>query len=284
MDNRVEEMDHIMPYNNQDPEKKRFSRGIAKLEFERSKEIISRYITGSGLVIYNIGGEAGAYSGWLAEQGHEVHMFKPASRSTAKAAELNEQLAHPIYSIEATDTRQIARADKSADVVLLMGPLYHLTEREERLAALAEAQRLLKDGGILIAAAMSRYGSMLYGLSVYGKDNGEDTQLINEDEFMFMIEREISEGQQVCPDMYPGGIGRSCFHLPNELQEEMEAAGLEHLRTLAVEGPVWIIPTFEEKWSEESSRNRLIQLSRQVEAENSIMGMSPHMIAAGVKR
>lgn len=279
-DNPTEEMEQIMACYNQGLEKSRLSRGIEKLELERSKEIISRYIQGSGLVIYDIGGGAGVYSGWLAEQGHEVHLFDLASRSADMAAELNQQLTRPIQSIEVADARQIARADKSADAVLLMGPLYHLTEREDRIAALAEAKRLLKDGGILIAAAITRYGAMLYGLSVYGRDN----QLINEDDFMFMIEREISEGQHVRPDKYPGFIARSYFHLPNELQEEMEAVGLEHLQTLAVEGPVWIIPTFEEKWSDESSRNRLIQLSRQVEEENSIMGMSPHIISVAVKR
>jgi SAM-dependent methyltransferase len=42
------------------------------------------------------------------------------------------------------------------DAVLLLGPLYHLREPEERCRAVAEAARILKRGGVLVAAGINR--------------------------------------------------------------------------------------------------------------------------------
>jgi SAM-dependent methyltransferase len=50
------------------------------------------------------------------------------------------------------------------DVVLLFGPLYHLTQRVDRLTALQEARRVLRSGGLLLAAGISRFASALDGL------------------------------------------------------------------------------------------------------------------------
>lgn len=88
-----------------------------------------------------------------------------------------------------------------------MGPLYHLTERDERLDALEEAFRLLKPGGTLLAAAISRFGSTLWGLSVYGQKN----DILEEQPFMSMIERELADGQHIRPEEYPNFIARAFF-------------------------------------------------------------------------
>jgi len=44
-------------------------------------------------------------------------------------------------------------------VVLMLGPLYHLTEPADRHQALREAHRVLGPGGLLAAAAISRVAS-----------------------------------------------------------------------------------------------------------------------------
>ncbi len=49
--------------------------------------------------------------------------------------------------------------------MLLMGPLYHLTDRDHRLSALREAHRVLKPGGWLVAKAFNRFASLLDGLN-----------------------------------------------------------------------------------------------------------------------
>ena len=69
------------------------------------------------------------------------------------------------WSATLGDARKLAFPDRSADAVLLLGPLYHLTERADRLAALREARRVLRPGGVVFAAAISRFASLLDGLA-----------------------------------------------------------------------------------------------------------------------
>ncbi|HYE68079.1 MAG TPA: hypothetical protein VEA58_05665, partial [Anaerovoracaceae bacterium] len=78
-------------------------------------------------------------------------------------------------------------------------------------------------------------------------------------------------------------IARAFFHTPEELKAEIEEAGLTHEKTLGVEGPIWIGPAFEEKWKDEKSKERLLKIAELVEDQESLIGMSPHMLAISRK-
>ena len=69
----------------------------------------------------------------------------------------------PGFEATVGDARDLAEPDESADAVLLLGPLYHLPARDDRMKALAEAHRVLRPGGFLAAAAISRYTFLLPG-------------------------------------------------------------------------------------------------------------------------
>ena len=71
----------------------------------------------------------------------------------------------PLASCRVGDARALEMPDETADVVLMLGPLYHLTDAGDRAGALREAARVLKPGGWLFAAAISRYASALDGLA-----------------------------------------------------------------------------------------------------------------------
>ncbi|MFC3748414.1 class I SAM-dependent methyltransferase [Paenibacillus sp. GCM10012306] len=230
--------------------------------------------------MYDIGGGIGVYSRWLAELGHEVHMFELAPKAVeyARALQDSKQIV-PIHTIEVADARSIARPDNSADFVLLMGPLYHLPERKERMAAIHEAKRVLKPGGIIIVSAISRFSSTLWGLSVYGGQN----DYLEDPIFSAMIKQELTNGQHIRPEAYPSFISRAFFHLPEELNSELAEAGFMDTKMLAVEGPVWIVPTFTEKWKNEHSRAELLKICSLVEEQESLLGMSPHMLAVAKK-
>lgn len=185
----------------------------------------------------------------------------------------------PLAAIENADGRKVDRGSGTADLVLVMGPLYHLTERRERQSALKEARRLLKPGGTLIASAISRFSSALWSLSVYGQKNG----ILEEAPFQSMIERELSEGQHIRPEEYPGFIARSFFHLPEELNGDISDAGFEEVNLFAEEGPLWIVPALQDKWSNEATRTGLLKLGAMLEGHESLLGMSPHLLAAARK-
>jgi SAM-dependent methyltransferase len=128
----------------------------------RTKEILLRYLPPAPAVIYDIGGATGIYSFWLAELGYEVHLQELSPANVDRARELlTQQADHPLASVEVADARSIPRLRQSDDAVLVMGPLYHLSERADRVKALQEAWRVLIPGGLLASTAVTRYGSLL---------------------------------------------------------------------------------------------------------------------------
>lgn len=264
----------IYDFYNNGAEIDRLEQGLGAVEFYRSKEIISGYIKEKS-VIYDIGGGIGKYSDWLAGMGHDVTLIELAP----KAVEYAKANMKAPYLAEVGDARDIRKPDESADVVLLMGPLYHLQDRTEREKALREAYRVLKKGGLLIAAGISRYSTATWALSTYGRDNS----FLDDDEYMDMIRREIIHGEHDRPEKYPFFIANSFFHHVNGMEDELKQAGFYVLDTRAVEGCVWITPMLSEKWNDELGRKRLLELIHLTEFEWTVIGMSPHFLTIGKK-
>ena len=134
-------------------EKGRLNLEIFQLEGIRTKEIITRYIPdNSEKNIIDIGGGPGYYSLWLKSKGHNVHLIdlSPENIELAKGNEIESNIK--LDSIEAGDATDLPYENDQFDVALLLGPLYHLIERKDRIEALSEAKRVLKPGGILICA------------------------------------------------------------------------------------------------------------------------------------
>jgi SAM-dependent methyltransferase len=62
------------------------------------------------------------------------------------------------------DVRDLDLPDSSVDAVLLLGPLYHLIDRAERVRALRECARFLWAGGPVFAAPISRWAARIDGM------------------------------------------------------------------------------------------------------------------------
>src|SRR5205823_14844698 len=82
-----------------------------------------------------------------------------------RGAEARRHQEPPLAEARVGDARALSDADASADGVLLLGPLYHLVSAADRIRALSEARRVLRPGGVLVAAAISRHASLLDGLT-----------------------------------------------------------------------------------------------------------------------
>ena len=271
----MENINEVFEFYNNGAEIDRLERGLGIIEFYRSKEIISQYITNKS-TIYDIGGGIGKYSAWLAEQGHDVMLIELAP-TAVDYAKKNMKMS---YVAEVGDAREINKPDESADVVLLMGPLYHLQNKSDRIKALNEAHRVLKKGGLLIAAGISKFSSTTWALSVYG--NGCD--FIDDDIYMNMLKHELATGEHIRPKEYPFIIANAYFHTIDELRNEVKYSGLEIVNHHAVEGCIWITPTLEEKWQDTDSRNRLLELIHATEHEETLIGLSPHFLVVGRKK
>jgi ubiquinone/menaquinone biosynthesis C-methylase UbiE len=127
-------------------------------ELHMTLRALERWAPRSGTAI-DIGVGSGIYSAWLASRRLSLHLVDLSTRlldsTTARlaAAGLGERIAGRHHA-SATDLRFLP--DRCADVVLLLGPLYHLPSLDDRRAAVDEARRLLKPQGLLFAAGVNR--------------------------------------------------------------------------------------------------------------------------------
>ena len=253
----------------------RLTRGIGPLELARTKELVERFFPGPPAVVFDVGGGPGVYSCWLARKGYQAHLVDAMPLHIEQAKEASAaQPDTPVATLEVGDARALAWPDACADGVLLHGPLYHLTERGERLTAIRESGRILRPGGVLLAIGITSHASTLVGLVNWW---------VHDADYFEMCRRELTEGLHVQPPNWPSLFTTAYFHRPGELETELEEAGLAHEITLAVQGPGWLVPGFEEKWQDEAQRETILRVVRLMEAGAGALGMSPHLMAVARK-
>jgi SAM-dependent methyltransferase len=265
-------------------EKDRLKSDLGLIEFERTKEILLEKLpapqAGAPAVIYDIGGGYGEYSFKLASLGYDVSLFDLSEKNIEMAHELSVEYPKKLRTMEVADARSIDRPDESADAILLFGPLYHIVDYGERQMALKECLRLLKPGGLLFTAAITRYATTLWAVTVYGVKN----DLLDEPEFRAMLEREIADGNHIKnPSSSYRGMGRSYFHLPEELKTEIETAGFVNADIRGILGPCWLVPNLDEQWKDEKRRESIMKIVRMTEKEAPIMGLSTHILGIAEK-
>ncbi len=252
-------------------EQSRLRHDSGPLEEIRTRLIIERHLPRPPAVVLDIGGGAGVYAHWLAAAGYTVHLRDPVAKHIAQASDMPDQ---PLESAEVGDARHIDLNDESADAVLLLGPLYHLTELQDRIAALREARRVLRPGGVLLAAGISRFASVLDGLW---------RNLVADPAFRRIVDRDLAEGQHRNPTGDPTYFTTAYFHEPDDLRAELDGAGFHRAEVVAVEGVGWIMPDFAERWSNPANRPLILDLVARTETEPSILGVSKHLLAGGWK-
>lgn len=240
-----------------------------RLELLRTLELLGRHLPAPPARILDVGGGPGRYARLLIERGYDVRLIDPVPVhvQAARAALGPERAA-------VGDARHLDFADDSFDAVLLLGPLYHLTEREERIRALQEAARVTRHGGVICCAAISRFASLLDGLH---------RDLIADPAFEAILDRDLTDGQHRNPTSNPEYFTTTFFHRPAELQAELEAAGLTVRCVVGLEGPAWLAGPLEARLDDPGRLAQLLALLRRVEAEPALLGVSAHLFAVGVR-
>jgi SAM-dependent methyltransferase len=133
----------ILAYYDRKPETDRLAAGPGLIERVRTQHILRRVLPPPPARVLDVGGATGVYATWLAGLGYPVRLVDPVPGHVAAARDSGVDAV-------AGDARVLAEPDASYDAVLLMGPLYHLTAPEERLAALGEAARVVRPGGVVV--------------------------------------------------------------------------------------------------------------------------------------
>ena len=246
-----------------------------RIERERTMALLERHLPPPPARVLDVGGGPGVYALRLARAGYEVHLVDPVELHVAQAREASAgQPGAPLASAETGDARALDAPDGSADAVLLLGPLYHLPDAGDRRRALAEARRVLRAGGVLAAAAISRFAATIDGLL---KRHLEDPA------FEAILEAGLRDGVHRNPDpaARPEWFTTAFFHRPDELAE-VRAAGFALDALVAVEGVGALLADAGAWLDDPVLRGRLMRAISRVEAEPALLGASPHLLAIGV--
>jgi len=253
-------------------ESARLTRVDNHIELLRTRELLLRFLPASPAVVLDVGGAAGIHAFWLAEKGYTVHLID------AVAHHIDQAIANPgsssLASATMGDSCDLMHKAGTAHAVLLFGPLYHLIKREDRIESLKEAYRVLRPGGVVLAVGIPRFISLVNCLT-----EGS----IESSQFKAILAGDLQDGQHRNSTGDPSFFTTTFFHHPDELKEEVKEAGFQLADFLAIEGPARLLRDFPTHWQDSDKREWLLEIVRKVEREESLFGVSTHLMAVGRK-
>ena len=252
-------------YYEQGKEQDRLVGAKGALEAERTKEILRRRLPAAPAVVADIGGGPGHYARWLAEQGYAVQHRDLMELHVDQLRTID----HPSIDTAVGDARALDLPDASVDAVLLLGPLYHLPRREDRLQALREARRLVRDGGPVFIAVISRWAARLDGVL---------QERLYEDHPDFLSALPGIERTGELPPVVPDGfVGYT--HRPDELVDEVAEAGLTLEDLVGVEGLSLAATDLQSRIGDPVAWDVVLDAARAIERVPELLGLSPHLVA-----
>lgn len=261
----VELTDEVAAYFGQDQERERLGTAVPGLELLRALDLIDRFAPPAPADVLDVGGGPGRYAEILAGRGYRVHLLDPFEPHVRQATER----AAGAFRAELGDARALPVPDGSADLVLLFGPLYHLTTLADRVRALAEARRVLRPGGVLLAQVIGRFAGVLDGLR-----RGH----LGEPVYTESVERDLADGQHRNPAGHRHFFTTGYFHHPDDLVDEIREAGLALHSVRAVEGQGEQTADLPAVLADERRRAALLALLRRLEAEPTMIGAGSHLM------
>lgn len=257
-------------YESEIDEDARLRAGLGRLELERVQEIVRRALPAGPARVLDVGGATGVHAEWLLADGHEVHLVDLLPSHVERAQERLGGTAG--FSATVGDARALPVADGAFDVVLLLGPLYHLQEAADRVAAWREAVRTVRPGGAVVGMAISRFASVFDGLA-WGS--------LFDARFREIVAADLATGRHENPDRDPHWFTTAYFQRPDELAAEASGAGLAGVEVLGVEGIAGWLRDLGPRMDDDADRETLLWSARVVESEPSVLGLSPHLLAVG---
>jgi len=234
-----------------------------RLERIRTLELLREALPAAPARVLDVGGGPGAYARPLLAAGYRVRLVDlvPAHVEQARAG------LPPIDAVVG-DARDLPAADGEYDATLVLGPLYHLHERADRVRALREAIRVTRPGGPVVVAAIARFAGPIDFAATARFD-----------------ERTLAEAARLKsagandPSI---GFTQAYFHRVPELTGECREAGLRDVTVHGVEGPAW--PAAEAAVggpNEQVVFDAALELARVYTAEPELVAVSAHLLAVG---
>jgi ubiquinone/menaquinone biosynthesis C-methylase UbiE len=246
------------------------------VEFAVTLRALAEHLPPPPARILDVGGGPGRYAIALAQQGYRVTLFELSAASLdlarQKAAEHGVQLESYVHG---TATDLGAFTGERFDVVLAMGPFYHLLTLAEREQALAEARRVLIPGGLLFATFLCRFTPLRFAAHNVptGVYPGPGT-----DEFLATGVMVLSGD----PEVEGGWVDAYCER-PEAIRPFLERGGFEALDLVGTEGLYSFLQDKAggvppDRW------DAFVDLNYRLGKEPSLLGATEHLLGIGRKR
>ncbi len=127
---------------------------------------------------------------------------------------------------------------------------------------------MLREGGFLAVAAISRWSAVLEGL-VRG--------LLEDEEHLGVLDETQRVGRY--NPLPQSGFTKAYMHRPEELRDEVASTGFEVLEVVGLEGVGFaLLSDFAERWEDPRKRTALLEAARRVESVPELLGLSPHLL------
>ncbi|HEY3714621.1 MAG TPA: class I SAM-dependent methyltransferase [Jatrophihabitantaceae bacterium] len=251
----------VLAYYERGDEDLRLRSGAGRLEFWRTQDVLRRVLPPRARVL-DVGGGSGVHAQWLAQDGHQVELIDPVPLHVAQAAGLAGVSARLGHALE------LPFDAGTSDVVLLLGPLYHLIDRGERLRALAEARRVVREGGVVVAATINRYAPV--------HDTLRNARYF-EPAVRARNDATVRSGEHR-PAAADALFTTAYFHEPAEILAEVQDAGLDVTGQYGVEGAAWLMGDIDAWLDDPSRRADVLHAVRLTESASSLLGASAHLL------
>lgn len=243
---------------------------FGRIEWIRTIDILKRFLPPAPSTIIDSGGGTGVYSLWLLKQGYEVNLVDLVPTHVEAARQKFEDFGNNAkWTATVGDARKFDFPDSSIDIILLMGPLYHIQKSKERTKVLNEASRVLKPGGHLFCTIISKFASFLDGL---------DNDYIRDPEFRQIIEGDLKDSCHNNPTGKPEYFTTAYFQHPDELKMELQKSEFIDIQIISIEGMLWASKDLDALLQDKKAWEASLEFMRTIEEDNSIMGISPHIM------
>ncbi len=248
-----------------------------QIEFVITQDAFSRHLPQDARIL-DLGGGPGRWTIWLAQKGFRVTLadLSPNLLEIAKRKIQEYDASKKVEEVVNVDACDLHRwPDGAFDVVVCLGPFYHLTEPGMRTAAAQEINRVLKPGGLVFAAFMSVYSFLRRTLTL--KD---ERHHLADPQFMNQL---MSEGvfQNDVAGRFNSGYGIK----PNRVVPFMQEHGFEKIELLSDSG---FVASQAQELAELAKENReaydrFLQILIESAPDVSNLGSSIHMLYIGRK-
>ncbi|WP_060882799.1 class I SAM-dependent methyltransferase [Streptomyces caniscabiei] len=257
--------EEILAYYERGGELTRLRQGTGRLEFWRTQDLLRRLLPEAPARVLDVGGGTGIHAEWLAGDGYEVEVVDPVPMHVERSGRL------PGVTARLGDARALPAEDAAYDVVLFLGPLYHLPEHPDRVRALAEARRVVRPGGAVVAATINRFAGLndtLMQGNYFIPERRERTDAVS------------GHGRHRYSSADPH-FTTAYFADPADVPGEFAEAGLTPEGQYGVEGVAWLMGGVEEWLDDPERREAVLAATRRIESEPTLLGASGHVLTVG---